>query len=152
MSALEKQDLSRRLPTEAEEESARQAAGVLARSIVGEGVISLCVRDGKDVVELPKALGDLLLDLLGHVGNGEAVTLVPRGSQLSTQQAADILNVSRPFLIKLIEDGELQCFKVGTHRRLAASEVFAYRELRERERSDALDELIRLRQETQSFQ
>ena len=150
MSALEKQDLSRRLPTEAEEESARQAAGVLARSIVSEGVISLCVRDGKDVVELPKALGDLLLDLLGHVGNGEAVTLVPRGSQLSTQQAADILNVSRPFLIKLIEDGELQCFKVGTHRRLAASEVFAYRELRERERSDALDELIRLRQEMEA--
>jgi excisionase family DNA binding protein len=119
--------------------------------MTGEGVISLCVRDGKDVVELPKALGNLLLDLLGHVGNGEAVTLVPRGSQLSTQQAADILNVSRPFLIKLIEDGELQCFKVGTHRRLAASEVFAYRELRERERSDALEELIRLRQETQSF-
>jgi excisionase family DNA binding protein len=150
MSALEKQDLSRRLPTEAEEESARQAASVLARSIVGEGVISLCVRDGKDVVELPKALGNLLLDLLGHVGNGEAVTLVPRGSQLSTQQAADILNVSRPFLIKLIEDGELQCFKVGTHRRLEASEVFAYRELRERERSDALDELIRLRQEMEA--
>ena len=115
--------------------------------MTGEGVISLCVRDGEDFVELPRTLGDLLLDLLGHVGKGEAVTLVPLGSQLSTQQAADILNVSRPFLIKLIETGELQCIKVGTHRRLEASDIFAYREHRESTRSEALDELVRLRQE-----
>jgi excisionase family DNA binding protein len=140
-------ELSRRLPTPDEEESARQAARVLARSMTGEGVVSICVRDGEDVVELPKALGDLVLDLLGHVGKGETVTLVPLGLQLSTQQAADILNVSRPFLIKLIEDGELGCIKVGTHRRLKASDVFAYRERRERERSEALDEIVRLGQE-----
>ena len=150
MSTLEKRDLSQRLPTPDEEESARQAARVLARSMTGEGIVSLCVKDGEDVVELPKTLADLLLNLLGHVGKGEAVTLVPRGSQLSTQQAADILNVSRPFLIKLIEDGELECFKVGTHRRLEASEVFAYREKRELARSDALDELVRMRQEMDS--
>ena len=115
--------------------------------MTGEGVILLGVREGEDVVALPKALGQLLLELLGHIGRGETVTLVPHGSQLSTQKAADVLNVSRPFLIKSIEQGDLDCYKVGTHHRLRGSEVFAYRERRARERSDALDELVRLGQE-----
>jgi hypothetical protein len=61
-----------------------QAARVLARSMTGKSVISLCVEDGEDVVGLPKTLGDFLSGLLGYVGKGGAVTLVPRGSQLST--------------------------------------------------------------------
>lgn len=61
-----------------------QAARVLARSMTGKSVISLCVEDGEDVVGLPKTPGDLLSGLLGYVGKGGAVTLVPRGSQLST--------------------------------------------------------------------
>ena len=56
------------------------------------GIIPLCVRDGEDVVELPKPLGDLLLGLLGHVGNGKAVTLVPRGSQLSSPVSGTTLS------------------------------------------------------------
>ena len=150
MSVISDRALSRRLPTTDEEESARRAARLLARSMTGDGALSLCLRDRDETVDLPKSLGDLLLDLLGHIGQGETVTLIPHGSLLSTQQAADLLNVSRPFLIKLIDAGELSCIKVGTHRRLKATEVFAYRDRREQEQATSLDELVRLRQEMEA--
>jgi excisionase family DNA binding protein len=70
------------------------------------------------------------------------VTLVPVTQMLTTQQAADILNVSRPFLISLLEKGEIAYLLVGRHRRIKAETLFAYKQERDHERSDALSELI----------
>jgi len=98
--------------------------------------------DGKPAeVTLTPALSDLLMELLRHVGKGDAVTLVPVSQMLTTQQAADILNVSRPFLISLLERGDIDYSMVGRHRRIKADTLFEYKVRRDGKRAKALDKL-----------
>jgi len=141
--------LSERPPTQAEAEKAGKASAVLARHVEKRGGVSLRVGKGARAadIDLPPAVGRLMLDLLQYIANGEAVTLVPFGAELSTQQAAQMLNVSRPFLVKLIEDRQIPHHKVGTHRRVRAEDVLAYRHRRDRTRNAALTRLARLKQE-----
>lgn len=84
------------------------------------------------------------MELLRHVGRGDAVTLVPVSQMLTTQQAADILNVSRPFLISLLEKGEIAFDTVGRHRRIKAEDLFAYKHTRDEKRGSALSALAEL--------
>jgi excisionase family DNA binding protein len=141
-------DLSRRLPTPDETEKALQAVSALGRATTDKGVVPFCVQDGKEtIVELPPAVGRMVIDLLMHISRGEAVSFVPFGAELTTQQAADMLNVSRPFLIKLLETDQLPHHKVGSHRRVNASDLMAYRQQREKKQKSALSELARLGQE-----
>jgi excisionase family DNA binding protein len=141
--------LSERLPTPEEAEKARKASALLARHMNRQGALSLHLKQSAkgDLVELPPAVSRLVLDLLLYVSKGEAVTLVPFGTELSTQQAADLLNVSRPFLVKLIENKEIPHYKVGTHRRIRAEDLFAYKHHRDGKRGEALRKLARLGQE-----
>jgi excisionase family DNA binding protein len=83
------------------------------------------------------------MELLRHVGRGDAVTLVPVSQMLTTQQAADILNVSRPFLISLLDREEMKFTLVGRHRRIKAEDLFAYKAARDGKRSSALSALAR---------
>ena len=94
-----------------------------------------------------RPISRMVMELLMLIGKGEAVTLVPIGAQLTTQQAADMLNVSRPFLIKLLEDKQIPYHMVGTHRRIRAQDVFSYKHKRDAKRIKALDELAKLGQE-----
>ena len=87
-------------------------------------------------------MSDLFLELLRHVGSGHAVTLVPIQELLTTQQAADLLNVSRPHLIKLLEQGAMPYSLVGRHRRVKAQDVFDYKTKRDEERTQELDALM----------
>jgi excisionase family DNA binding protein len=87
-------------------------------------------------------MAGLLLEIMTYVRKGQAITLVPVDNYLTTQQAADILNVSRPFLVKLLEAGELHHHKIGRHRRILANDLFAYRDKRDEDRSKALSDLI----------
>lgn len=110
--------------------------------------LKLVVDDqGGEAVLLPSPLFRLILDVLGHMARGNAITLVPVHAELTTQQAADLLGVSRPFLIKLLEQGELPHRKVGRHRRVRFVDLVAYRDRTGVKRQEALDELVRLSQE-----
>jgi excisionase family DNA binding protein len=139
--------LGERLPNADESDCANQLRRIIAAQTQEDGEVVLDLMDGGEPVRvaLNKQLSSLLLELLRVVGRGDAVTLVPVSQQLTTQQAADMLNVSRPYLIdKLLDTEVIPHTKIGRHRRISAADVFAYRKSRQQQRAQSLSELAQL--------
>jgi len=106
------------------------------------GELRLAPRKGEEIgVTIPKEAFELLLEVLGQMANGNAVTVVPVHSELTTQQAAELINVSRPFLIGLLDSGKIPFRMVGAHRRVRLADLTAYQDADERQRRAFLDEL-----------
>lgn len=108
--------------------------------------ITLSAHGGEQIV-LPKRALELLMHVMSEVAQGNTITLIPNHAELSTQQAADILNVSRPYLVKLLESGEMPFHKKGTHRRVLSSDVQNYKAKIDAKRMDALDKLTKQAQD-----
>jgi len=137
--------LGSRLPSADEKAIANQLRQIIAAHAAGDAKLFALDEEKKQTeVTLTPALSDLLVKVLRHIGSGDAVTLVPVSQMLTTQQAADILNVSRPFLIGLLERREIEHTMVGRHRRIRAEDLFAYRERRAVTRDKALSDLAAL--------
>ncbi len=102
---------------------------------------------GEKTIPIPASLFSFLVDLLKKMATGNAVTIVPLHAVLTTQQAADLLNVSRPFVIQLIESGKLPHHMVGTHRRVRFIDLKNYKTEIDRERKKILDKLTQEAQE-----
>lgn len=101
-----------------------------------------------DEIPLPEPMFHLLARIAEVLARGDAVTIVPVGQELTTQQAADLLNVSRQYLIRLLDVNELPFTRTGgKHRRLRIEDVLAYKAKRDHEREDALDELAAMTQD-----
>ena len=99
-------------------------------------------------IPLPEPMFHLLARMAEVLARGDAVTIVPVGQELTTQQAADLLNVSRQYLIRLLDANELPFSRTGgKHRRLRIEDVLAYKAKRDREREEGLDELAALTQD-----
>jgi excisionase family DNA binding protein len=109
-------------------------------------VLKLVGPHGKEI-ELPPSIFHLLQQIVHHLLHGQAITIVPLNKELTTQQAADVLNVSRPYLIKVLEQGEIPFTMVGTHRRIRFSDLMEYKRRRDAKREESLAKLTRLSQE-----
>lgn len=134
------------VPTAQDAAIAREASRMLAPYVEHMESLRFQVGEEKKVTQkllLPATAIRLLLDLLTEMAAGNAITLIPVHAQLTTQQAADVLNVSRPFLVNLLEQGKIPHIKVGTHRRILFEDLMRYKKSIDRERQKALDELVR---------
>lgn len=107
----------------------------------------MTIDDGPEIVTVPRVAVDLLIRVLANLAAGQGVTLVPAHAELTTQQAADILNVSRPYLIKLLDDNKIEYRIVGTHRRIKASSLMDYKRRDDAARRHAADELAAMTRE-----
>jgi len=136
--------LGDRLPSAEDRQIANQLRQILAAYKAGEAHLQVFDPATKKPVDitLTLAMSDLFIQLVRYIGSGDAVTLLPIQQMLTTQQAADLLDVSRLYLIKLIEKGDIAHSMVGRHRRVKAEDVFAYKSARAKARAEALDELI----------
>jgi excisionase family DNA binding protein len=92
-------------------------------------------------VSIPMSAFRLLMDILNQMGQGNGLALIPVHAELTTQQAAELLNVSRPFVIKLIDEAKLPCKMVGTHRRVQLSDLMDYKRKVDSDRLMVLEEL-----------
>jgi excisionase family DNA binding protein len=136
-------------PSKADSALARQSSEKLAAFLAKSDRVTLHLKTGKKSEEiiLPPAAVRLLVSVLSEFGQGNAVTLTPIRAELTSQQAADLLNVSRPHLVKLLDDGTIPSRKVGTHRRVELTDVLAYKQDFHARRQAALEELAALSQD-----
>ena len=98
-------------------------------------------------IKMPASVHRLVASMVHELARGNAVTITPVRAELTTQQAADLLNMSRPFLVQLLESGAIPFYRVGTHRRVRLEDVMAYRNARSQERRTALADMAREAQE-----
>lgn len=108
-----------------------------------QGGTPALVGAGGEKLKLPDAVFRLLKDIVRNMQLGRAIILIPENQQLTTQRAADLLGVSRPHLIKLLEAGELPYHKAGSHRRIYLRDLVAYQKRRDAERKRALDRIAK---------
>lgn len=128
-----------RLPSEGEKAAANQLRQILAAQAADGAKLNVLDEHRNPFeITLTPGLSSILMELLRHIGRGDAVTLVPVGKMLTTQQAADILNVSRPHLVSLLEKGEIHHEVTGRHRRIKADDLFAYKDRRDAKRAESL--------------
>ena len=133
------------VPSAGDAELARESSRLLGVLPTQKEAVDLVLRGV--AVKVPSLAIRVLLRVLKNVGEGHAVTVVALDQELSTQEAAMLLNVSRPFLVKLLDAKAIPSRKVGTHRRVLAGDVLAYKRRSEGERRSALDQLTAQAQE-----
>ena len=136
-----------RLPTDEDVRLAAESSRKLA-AILGHGETArLCLYDDHEKFTVPVSAIHLLADILNQMAQGNAISLIPIGHTLTTQQAADLLNVSRPYLVKLLEEGKIAYTKFGRHRRVKYEDILAYMEKVDEQSRQAVDDLSRQAQE-----
>lgn len=138
------------LPSSEEVAFARQSSQELAAYLTSRKKIQhiqiLDERGAAHPVQIPVIALKMLVQVLIELSNGNAVGIIPIHAEMTTQEAADLLNVSRPYLVQLLERGDIPFHKVGAHRRVRYDDVVAYKARIDEDRRKALDELAELSQ------
>ena len=112
----------------------------MAQLVEGGGPTSLVGPTG-DLVALPAAMTELFAFVLETMKHQQAVLVMPEDQALTTNQAATILGVSRPYLVRLLDEGKIPCRRAGTHRRIGLADLRAYQAQRDQARRQTLDAL-----------
>jgi excisionase family DNA binding protein len=136
--------LAATLPSEADAGLAKETSRLLASRLKKGAPMKFRILDGdpgQPTVKLPALAVGLLLRILEEMSRGNAVTIIPVHAELTTQEAADMLNISRPSLIQLLEEGKIEYRRVGTHRRVRFEALMRYKRHAEEERRKVLEEL-----------
>ena len=132
-------------PSDQEAEVARESSRVLSTVPTKKSkIIELSIKSDQETkfVKIPLSAFKLLINILTEMSEGNAITLIPTHAEITTQQAADLLNVSRPFLIRLLDQKILPFRKVGTRRRILISDLIKYKNQIDADRRRVLDELV----------
>lgn len=135
----------RQLPPSSSDAALARASRQLLAALEKPGApLSLRVVDDTQEapIELPAGAVALLIEILDAMAAGRGVTIIPENAELTTAEAAEVLNVSRPFLIGLLEQGQIKFRKVGSHRRIRMEDVMDYKEKVDAERDGILAELV----------
>jgi excisionase family DNA binding protein len=147
-------DVIDRLESKEDVELAKAAQRCIVSALDHSHAVNIAIlEDGVDrledspILKLPPKVLRLFAAMLGSLAQGHAVTMMPTEMYVSTQEAAMFLNVSRPHLVKMLEEGKLPYHKVGTHRRIRFEDVVAYKEERRKISQTALQELVDQAQE-----
>jgi excisionase family DNA binding protein len=119
----------------------------LQRLMLREGKAYLVGKGGEPALPLPDAVYSLLLRILQNMQEGKAVSIVPFLQDLTTQEAANLLGVSRPFFVKILEAGQLPFHMTGTHRRVYLKDLLEYRQRRDTDRVDAINRMAQIEEE-----
>lgn len=137
---------------EREVDAIRKVARLLVDSAEDDtaGEIRLTAADGQ-ALDLPASIRKLLQRAVPLLAQGDAVVIASLHKEMTTQEAADFLNISRPSLIKLLEDGVIPYIKVGTHRRVRLSDVLLYRKQRSTVRNDLFQWMLDVAQEHNAY-
>lgn len=130
-------------PTPEETVMAKVSSRAMASHVKDQGNLRIEIDENgqKQTIVLPASAFKMLFEILTQMAQGNAISIIPVHAELTTQKAADILNVSRPFLVKLLEEKAIPFRKVGNHRRILFSDLIAYKHQIDNERRKALDEL-----------
>jgi excisionase family DNA binding protein len=141
--------MSRRVLSESvtPQEQEAQAIKELERILRSEGSQAKLIGSNQEEIMIPDSVCQVLLQVLQAMALGQNVSIVTHNPEITTQQAAELLNVSRPYLIKLLEQGELPYIMVGTHRRVRFEDLMKYKEQRDIQRDKFLTELTQMSQE-----
>ncbi|AVJ24436.1 excisionase family DNA-binding protein [Pseudomonas sp. PA-7-1E] len=139
------------LPLEKEVEAAvqgqRELASLLSTKFETQRIDIFDKEDKPHRLVLPTSALRLLVDILGELALGNAVKVVPVHAELTSQEAADLLNVSRPHLVKMLEDGAIPFTKTGRHRRVRFSDLMAFKQRRDEQSQEAMEALVQQAQE-----
>lgn len=141
---LKKLDLDPVIPSEQDiqlaTESSRALAGISGRKRSSFEIEVIGEKKGT-MIKVPPSVFRMLLTILTQMAAGNAVTIIPIHKELTTQEAAELLNVSRPYLIQLLEEGKIPFRKVGTRRKILFQDLMEYKKIDDTERSKILDKL-----------
>lgn len=133
-------------PSEDERQALTQMECLLESGALASHSAKLVGQQG-EMIDLPESVFSSLREIVHHLSHGKAVAIVPVNRELTTQEAADILNVSRPFLVKLLEQGEIPFTRTGSHRRIRFDDLMTYKRHRDAERRRGLARLTQMSQE-----
>lgn len=130
------------IPQEREAQLIKQ----LLKILVEDSQVKMIGSNGEQVA-IPESVYGVLRQVVRAIASGQVVSVVVQEQEMTTQEAADFLNVSRPYLIKLLEQGEIQYIKVGSHRRVNLLDLMKYKDERDKKRHEGIKELSQFLQE-----